>query len=181
MRAWLGNMGLSIGGTTYRLIGEQAKRVSSCRLTFFTDRTGRELRSHGGFVKSAITMSTALGDQPEQLWQDTVLLDEDFYRALCDHPVPLNERALRAIGPRSMTIDVYVWLAYRLHSLPRETDVGWPALFAQFGAGFQRLRKFREQFTECLELALAAYPDANVSLDEHGITMRPSRPAVAKL
>jgi Plasmid encoded RepA protein len=180
MRAWLGNMGLSIGGTTYRLIGEQAKRVSGCRLTFFTDKTGREIRSQGGFVKSAITMSTALGDQPEQLWQDTVLLDEDFYRALCDHPVPLNERALRAIGPRSMTIDVYVWLAYRLHSLHRETEVGWPALFAQFGAGFQRLRKFREQFTECLELALAAYPDANVALDDRGITMRPSRPAVAK-
>jgi hypothetical protein len=79
-----------------------------------------------------------------------------------------------------MTIDVYVWLAYRLHSLRRDTDVGWPALFAQFGAGYKVLRQFRAQFIECLELAMAAYPDANVSVSERGITLRPSRPAVAK-
>jgi hypothetical protein len=179
MRAWLVNMGLSIGGTTYRLINEQAKRISGCRLTFFADRAGQEMRSQGGFVKTAITMSSVIGDQPE-LWRDAVLLDEDFYRALCDHPVPLSEPALRAIGPRSMTIDVYVWLAYRLHSLRRDTDVGWHALFAQFGAGYKVLRQFRAQFIECLELAMAAYPDANVAVNEHGITLRPSRPAVAK-
>ena len=45
MRAWLVSMGLSIGGTTYRLIDEQAKRISGCRLTFFADRTGQEVRS----------------------------------------------------------------------------------------------------------------------------------------
>jgi hypothetical protein len=180
MRAWLGNMGLSTGGRTYKLINEQAKRISGCRLTFFADRTGREIRSQGGFVKTAITMSSVLGDQPEQLWQDAVLLDEDFYRALCDHPVPLSERALRAIGPRSMTIDVYVWLAYRLHSLRRDTEVGWPALYAQFGAGFKQIRQFRAQFVESLELALAAYPDARVAIDPKGITMLPSRPAIAR-
>ncbi len=41
MRVWLGTMGLSIGGTTYRLVGEQARRISHCRLQFFTDRDGR--------------------------------------------------------------------------------------------------------------------------------------------
>jgi hypothetical protein len=180
MRAWLQNMGLSIGGTTYRLINEQARRISGCRLTFFADKAGQELRSQGGFVKNAITMSSVIGDQPEQLWRDAVLLDEDFYRALCDHPVPLSESALRAIGPRSMTLDVYVWLAYRLHSLRRDTDVGWRALYAQFGAGYKVLRQFRAQFLECLERAMAAYPDANVSVGDNGITLHPSRPAVAK-
>jgi hypothetical protein len=34
-------------------------------------------------------MTTALGDQPA-LWQDRVLLDEDFYRALSEHPVPVR-------------------------------------------------------------------------------------------
>jgi hypothetical protein len=178
MRAWLSSMGLSIGGTTYRLIGQQARRISGCRLTFFADRSGNEIRSQGGFVKSAITMSSAIDDQPA-LWQDVVLLDEDFYRALREHPVPLSERALRAIGPRSMTIDVYVWLAYRLHSLRRDTEVGWPSLYAQFGAGYKAIRQFRAHFIECLELALAAYPNANLAMSERGIILRPSRPAIA--
>ncbi|MFP5249206.1 MAG: replication protein RepA, partial [Acidobacteriota bacterium] len=100
MNRWLGSMGLSSGGKTYRLVSEQARRISGCRLTFFADRQGHEIRSQGGFVKTAISMSGMLGDQPG-LWQDKVLLDEDFYRALREHPVPLSESALRAIGPRS--------------------------------------------------------------------------------
>jgi len=179
MNRWLGSMGLSSGGKTYRLVSEQARRISGCRLTFFADRQGHEIRSQGGFVKTAISMSGMLGDQPG-LWQDKVLLDEDFYRALREHPVPLSESALRAIGPRSMVIDVYIWLAYRLHALRRDVEVGWPALHAQFGAGYMRLRDFRRDFIAALELALAAYPDGHVSMGERGVVLRPSRPAVAR-
>jgi hypothetical protein len=109
MRVWLGSMGLSIGGTTYKLVNEQARRISGCSLTFFADRSGAQIKSRGGFVKTEITMSNVVGDQPA-LWQDRVLLDEDFYRALREHPVPVSESALRAIGPRSMVIDVYICL-----------------------------------------------------------------------
>lgn len=137
-------------------------------------------RYSGGFVDGAITMTDALSDQPG-LWQDRVLLNEEFYRALRDHPVPLSEGALRAIGPRSMVIDVYIWLAYRLHALKRDVEIGWPALHAQFGAGYTRLRAFRAHFLEALSLAAAVYPEANLSIGERGIVLRPSRPTVAKL
>ncbi|WP_159718848.1 replication protein RepA [Geminicoccus flavidas] len=178
MRVWLGSMGLSIGGTTYRMVTEQAKRISHCRLQFFMDRAGAEVMRHGGFVDGTISMSD-LGDQ-QSLWNDRVLLNEEFYRALRDHPVPVSTSALRAIGPRSMVIDVYIWLAYRLHALTSDVAVSWPALHSQFGSGFQLMRKFRAHFIECLDLALAAYPDANVSVGERGITLHPSRPAISR-
>ena len=180
MRIWLGSMGLSIGGKTYRLAAEQARRISGCNLTFFAaQRGGKEIMRKGGFVDGAITMTDVLGDQPA-LWQQTVLLNEEFYRALQDHPVPLSESALRAIGPRSMVIDVYIWLAYRLHALKQPVEVGWPALHAQFGAGYKRVRDFRAQFNESLELALAAYPDARVSSGDRGFVLHPSKPSIAK-
>jgi replication initiator protein len=178
MRVWLGTMELSIGGTTYRMVGEQARRISHCRLQFFGQQDGMEVMRHGGFVDGAISMTDV--EQPT-LWQDQVLLNEEFYRALRDHPVPVSESALRAIGPRSMVIDVYVWLAYRLHALKKDVEVSWPALHGQFGAGFQLPRKFRSHFLECLELALAAYPDARVSVGDKGITLHPSRPAITRL
>ena len=106
--------------------------------------------------------------------------NEEFYRALIEHPVPVSETALKAIGPRSLVIDVYIWLAYRLHALKTNTEVGWPALHTQFGGGFDRMRRFREHFLEALELALAAYPDARVSLGERGLILHPSRPAIAR-
>lgn len=178
MRVWLGSMGLSIGGTTYRLVNEQARRISGCTLTFFADRGSAELMRRGGFVDGAITMTDVLSDQPA-LWQERVLLNEEFYRALREHPVPLVEAALRAIGPRSMVIDIYIWLCYRLHALRRDVEVGWPALQAQFGAGYSRLRDFRADFLSGLQLALAAYPEARVSMGDRGIVLRPSRSAVA--
>ena len=180
MRVWLGTMGLSIGGTTYKRANEQARRISGCSLTFFTDRAGAHIKSRGGFVKTEITMIGGLDNQPS-LWQDRVLLDEDFYRALQEHPVPISDAALKAIGPRSMVIDVYIWLAYRLHALKRDVEVGWPALYAQFGIGFNRVRAFRGHFIDCLSLATAAYPDARIDLGERGVILRPSRPAVLKL
>ena len=181
MRVWLGSkMGLSIGGMTYKNVSEQAKRISGCSLTFFADRDGAQIKSRGGFVKTEITMTNVIGDQPT-LWQDRVLLDEDFYRALREHPVPVSEAALRAIGPRSLVIDIYIWLAYRLHALRRDTEVGWPSLYAQFGAGVGRIRGFRKYFIECLAIATAAYPEARIDIGERGVILRPSRPAIAKV
>jgi Plasmid encoded RepA protein len=181
MRVWLGSkMGLSIGGMTYKNVSEQAKRISGCSLTFFADRDGAQIKSRGGFVKTEITMTNVIGDQPT-LWQDRVLLDEDFYRALREHPVPVSEAALRAIGPRSLVIDIYIWLAYRLHALRRDTEVGWPSLYAQFGAGVGRIRGFRKYFIECLAIATAAYPEARIDISERGVILRPSRPAIAKV
>lgn len=69
-----------------------------------------------------------------------MLLNEEFYRALKNHPVPLSEAALRTIGPRSMVLDIYTWLAYRLHALTCDVQVTWPSLFAQFGADYGCLR-----------------------------------------
>lgn len=180
MRVWLGNMGLSIGGTTYRLVNEQAQRISGCSLTFYTDRDNKEIMRRGGFVDGSITMADVLTDQPV-LWQERVLLNEEFYQAMRAHPVPLSETALRAIGPRSMVIDIYIWLAYRLHALKGDVEISWLSLNAQFGAGYGRLRDFRSGFLGGLELALAVYPEARVSVDERGVVLRPSRPAIAKI
>jgi Plasmid encoded RepA protein len=178
MHVWLGTMGFSIGGKTYRLVTEQARRLSVCRLTFFMTEGKAEVIRNGAFVKGAIHFSQE-SDQPS-LWQDRVILDDEFYRALLDHPVPLSESALKAIGPRSLVIDIYIWLAYRLHALKRNTEVSWPSLNGQFGAGFERQWDFRKHFLGSLELAMAAYPDAQVTLGDRGLILHPSRPAIAR-
>lgn len=181
MRVWLGSMGLSIGGATYKAVAEQARRISTCKLTFVGFLGGKEIRRNGGFVRDAITISGRCDDQQPSLWQDRVVLDESFYQALRAHPVPVSEAGLRAIGPRSMVLDIYIWLAWRLHALKEPTPVGWSSLQAQFGQDYDRPRRFREHFRTCLEIALAAYPDARTCENRDGLTLLPSRPPVTKL
>ncbi|NIE81730.1 replication protein RepA [Asaia sp. As-1742] len=180
MRVWLGSMGLSIGGKTYKAVNEQASRISACNLTFFSGDSSKEVMRKGGFVEGSITMSDVLSDQPS-LWQDRVLLNEEFYNALSERPLPLNETALRAIGPRSLVIDIYIWLSYRLHALKGDVNISWISLHTQFGTGYARLRDFRSGFIEALELATAVYPEAKLSISDLGVTLRPSKPPIAKI
>jgi hypothetical protein len=105
-------------------------------------------------------------------------LDEGFYASLIEHPMPVREAAIRQIGGRSMAIDVYVWLAYRLHRLSRPTPISWGALHAQFGAGFTHGWHFKAKFKEPLALALAAYPEAHVTAEDDGLMLYPSAPPV---
>ena len=114
------------------------------------------------------------------LWQDRVRLDEGFWRSLRAHPVPVREEASRAIGTRSLAIDVYIWLAYRLHALSKPTLVGWAAIHGQFGAGFRHVRQIKPTFLESLNLALAVYPEARIDVAPEGILLHPSPPAVPK-
>jgi Plasmid encoded RepA protein len=134
MHAWLSRMGISAGGKNYKLVLEQARRISACRLTFLTEIPGAELRQNGAFVQDAITLTAATDERQRALWQDRVRLDNGFWRSLREHPVPVREEAVRAIGARSLALDVYIWLAYRLHVLTKATPVGWTPLHAQFGA-----------------------------------------------
>jgi hypothetical protein len=182
MKSWMIRMNLTTGGKTYQLVTEQARRISSCRLTFFTDReNGTESRHNGAFVQDAITFASVIDDDQPSLWQDRVRLDPGFWRSLKEHPVPVREEAIRSIGTRSLAIDVYVWLAYRLHSLSKPTPVSWPSVHAQFGAGFRLVRQLKPTFVEALNMALAVYPEARVDADKHGLLLHPSAPAVPKL
>ena len=182
MKSWLGRMNLTTGGKTYQLVSEQARRISACRLTFFTDgEKGAETRHNGAFVQDAITFASVIDDNQPSLWQDRVRLDPSFWQSLRKHPVPVREEAIRAIGTRSLALDVYIWLAYRLHSLSKSTTISWTAIHGQFGAGFRLVRQIKPTFTEALNLALAVYPEARVDIEKTGLVLHPSPPAVAKI
>jgi len=181
MNQWLKNMGIEVGGKSYRLVREQSRRLSLCRLTFYRVTDAATFVTNGSFVRSAILPHRNSNEgEADQflLWHDSVKLDEGFYQNLIDHPLPLRETAIKEISHRSMAIDIYVWLAYRLHKLHKVTPVTWRSLYDQFGGGFQRIRAFRAKFREPLALALAAYPEATVEINEQGLELHPSPPPV---
>jgi len=71
-------------------------------------------------------------------------------------------------------------LAYRLHALTKPTPLTWAAIHTQFGAGFRLIRQIKPTFYEALQMALAVYPEARVDVEDHGIVLHPSLPAVPR-
>lgn len=177
LHAWLRRLEIPIGGKSMRDVRDQAERLSRCRMTF-TIRQG----SRTGLVnQNLLDTSMFVEDDNAQgcFFIETATLSELFFQQLRTHPVPIEETAVRQIANNSMALDVYCWLAYRLHVLTEPTPISWRALHQQFGRGVKRLDHFKDQFKETLALALAVYPDAEVEVHERGVTLRPSRPPVA--
>jgi hypothetical protein len=188
MRDWMVRMGLSSGGETAQALRDQARRISACHIRFFwstMDRTGRRGDGfhRGGIVDDGFFFrdDNRGDDRQGALFEDAVTLDAAFYDALREHPVPLLESAVRRLKEKSLALDLYVWLAYRLHSLKQPTSVSWASLFAQFGGGFKLSRQFKPYFIEALSAAVAAYPDARIGVEVEGIIMHPSRPPIVKI
>jgi hypothetical protein len=180
MHDWLGRMGLSWGGETGRALREQAARIAACTLKFFWEGDGASGWEKGGFVKSGLRFHNRPrhDDYQPSLWEDRVVLDETFYDALRRHPVPLREAALRELADRSLSLDLYIWLTYRLYTLKRVTPVRWAALSDQFGGTYSRQRDFVRDFRKALAPAVSAYPEAKVEIEDDGLLLHPSRPPV---
>jgi len=180
LRVWLHRMGIPIGGKSVAGVREQAERLSRCRLTFhMAAGAGRVGLLNQSIVDTAIFLNDAGSDGQGGLFVETARLSETFFEQLQKHPVPLEEAAIRAVNNNSMALDLYAWLAYRLHALGAPRPISWVALRAQFGAGFGRLRDFRPVFAANLRLALAVYPAAKVDMDAAGLTLHPSKPPVS--
>ncbi len=90
------------------------------------------------------------------------------------HPVPIEESAISAIKNNSMALDIYCWLAYRLHALSKPRRVTWTSLRMQFSPTVKQLFHFRASFRDNLALALAVYPAARVDEAETGLTLHPA-------
>jgi hypothetical protein len=182
MREWLRRMGIAQGGKSIREVRDQATRLSICKLTFFyQNANGGTGSSSERIVDDGVLFlepGSSSDDRQEHLFVETVRLSQSFYDALSRHPVPLWEPAIRAIQNNSMGLDLYVWLAYRLHVLSKPTSIRWPRLHQQFGAGFKSQRQFKPTFIGNLKLALAVYPDAGIEIEEEGVRLLPSRPPV---
>ena len=178
MRQWFGRMGINAGGKDIRIVRDQAERISRCKMSF-QFAVGKRV----GLMQQTIVDTAMFVDDedPRQcgLFAETARLSEGFFQQLQQHPVPLEDAALRAIANNSQAIDVYCWLAYRLHILAKPTPVSWNAVKGQFGQHVKDRHSFRRAFLPNLALALAVYPAAKVEQTDVGLVLHPSRPPVA--
>ena len=171
MRQWLLSMGVRDCGTNYRVVADQAERIEHCVLRFRYHGRDGENRWQDSIVRGWFRPFAENSDR-------VVEISEGFYDALSKHPVPICDQAIRLLADTCMPLDLYLWLAYRLHSLDGPKTISWDALHLQFGAGTRLLKHFKPRLARDLDTATAVYPDAKVELTEIGLRLWPSLPPV---
>ncbi len=181
-RAWMSRIGVPWGGSSGKAVREQADRIARCRLTFHVQGQGRAALVNQNIVDRADwaeSVFDGIDESQGRLSLETAKLSEGFFEQLKRHPVPLEENAIKALANNSAALDVYIWLAYRLHSLTGPRAVTWKALKAQFGTSYKELYHFKARFPDLLSLATAVYPDAKLEVADEGVILKPSRPPVS--
>ena len=179
LHAWLKRLDIPIGGKSFKDVREQAERLSRCHLSFHVRQGSRSGLVNQSIVDTAMFVQEEEADGQASLFIETARLSETFFEQLKRHPVPLEDAAIRSISNNSQALDIYCWLAYRLHVLPNARSITWRALHGQFGGGYRRLDHFKERFIDNLKIALAVYRHADVDVNPQGVVLRPSRPPVA--
>ncbi|MBP2233104.1 hypothetical protein J2847_006439 [Azospirillum agricola] len=174
-------LGLEWGGSTGKALQDQIYRLSACSLKFFWSTARSDHFECPRLIRSGSFAGAGAADDPQaRLWDDSVTLDDEFYKHLRLHAVPLLDAAVRALADEPVALDMYVWLAYRLRSLDRPTPMSWAALKEQFGGGYKTVRQFKYKAGPSLRRALAAYPEAVVTIEDKEIVLYPSRPPIAR-
>ncbi len=117
MRIWLKRMGIPIGGRSMAAVRDQADRISRCRMTFEVSQGSRSGLVHQNILDTSMFVSDESPEGQGALLLETARLSDRFFEQLQRHPVPVEESAVRELANNSMALDLYCWLAYRLHSL----------------------------------------------------------------
>ncbi len=153
-------LGLSSEGRTIRTVKDQLARLSAASIRLGIVRDGRATTVNSQIV-SAFDIWFPKNENQRVLWPSTLRLSLDYWESLKIHAVPLDMQHVAALSHSPMALDIYAWLAQRLHRIPKGKPVAlsWPVLFLQFGqtyTGKDAPRDFRKALRSVLSVYQAA-------------------------
>jgi hypothetical protein len=175
---FLSLMGLDDQGARYTTLRKQMHALAACRLQLgFKGRTynGQPVEQFDAWLGNRDSRQRAL-------WPGTMILSEGYFGSLIESAVPLDNRALMALKGSSLTLDIYAWLAHRLHRIEgRGVTLHWKSLreqFAQEYKGKDPDKDFKKEFLPALKKVLAVYPQAKVKPVTGGVLLLGSPPPI---
>ena len=156
-------------GRNMRVVKDQLARLSASSIRLGIVRDGHAVTVNSQIV-TAFDVWFPKDDRQRVLWPSTVSLSLDYFQSLMNHAVPLEEAHIAALSHSSLALDIYAWLAQRLHRIPvgKPARVSWVALHSQFGQGYnpEYMSKFRQVFRVALKEVLTLYKAARVEEED---------------
>ena len=169
------------GGREIRMFKDQLTRLSNALIRLAMVR-GDRLTQINTHVVTGFDLWFPKDERQRVLWPSTIRLSSEYFESLQRHAVPLNEADLAALAHTAMGLDIYAWLAQRLHRIdPRKPAfIPWTSLKEQFGPDYRQMFNFKREFRHTLTQVLRRYQTARIDLDNKGMTAHTSPPPVNK-
>lgn len=170
---FLKDIGLTDGGNQMNVIQDQMFRLANCVLrTFYLDE-----QEEIGDTVPIVTRTK------RNRWTSQITLSEEYFKHLSDHPVPLAKNHLAALSNNATALDLYCFLAHRLHRIPQGKPqfLTWATLKEQFGQEYARMVDFRANFIKTWQSVHYLYTEAKIEQrGTKGLVLYHSQPPIPK-
>ncbi len=106
-------MGMDDQGVRHKTLRTQMHALAACRFQLgYQGRTfdGQPVEQFDAWISRRPFNQRAL-------WSGIMVLSEGYFQELAVHGVPLDNRALVALKGSPLALDIYTWLAHRLHRI----------------------------------------------------------------
>jgi len=136
----LDTFGMQQGGSQYRRLIGAFQRIFGATIFFRTD-THRAIslvvhEARFNFMSEAriwYSRDPVQPDLPGEC-QNEVVLTEEFYREVLEHPIPTDLEAAKALSSSPAALDLFTWISYRCFVAKGEERI---SLFGEFGLANQ--------------------------------------------
>lgn len=173
-------MGMGSDGRRYAMLKKQMHALVACRLQLgFQGRTfdGQPVEQFDAWMPNR-------DSNQRPLWPGEIVLSEHYFNDLQDSAMPLDNRALHALKGSALALDVYAWLAHRLHRIEgRPLALHWKPIRGQFGDeynGKDADKDFKKKFLVALKKVKLVYPEAKIDAVKGGLLLISSPPPIPK-
>lgn len=164
-------------GRTYNLFKRQMMALAATELSLGFTTHNEAVTVNARPIKE---FRAWIGNNESQhtLWPGELTLSRDYFDSLVAHAVPLDPRALGALAHSALALDIYSFLARRLHELEKSIKVPFVSLKEQFGQEYANDKDFKKKFLLALKQVLVVYPEAKIQKVTGGLLLVPSRPPI---
>ncbi len=164
-------------GRYYRRLVEGFERIFYATFFFSNDQRDGECvvieRHSFRFVRDIrLWYRQSSGDSPEDLSENVIVLSEEFWKEIQDHPIPVDLAVVRALADSPGNLDLYIWLVWRCWTAKTQVHIplfGPEGLVQQLGvSGNLRERDFRRQIRSWLLIIRRLWPECPARLGNAG-------------
>jgi hypothetical protein len=172
LRDFMDYQGLTVAGTSGKELTRQVHNLAAARITLGL-WSGTRARQVNTQIAEAIDFWLEKDRRQRTLWQPLMQVSEPYARAVREHCVPHDMRAITGLYKNTRAMDIYVWLAYRLPKITKRAPIfiRYDDLKPIFGTGVLDPYKFRQVFKRALRVALTWYRDGRVRVEPEGIRL----------
>jgi len=173
----LKSFGLAKDGRYYKRLIAGFERIFYATFFFSSDQQDAECvvieRHSFRFVRDVRLWYNQRGGEPsEGSSENVIVLSEEFWKEVRDHPIPIDLAVVRALADSPGNLDLYVWLVWRCWTAKGHARVplfGAEGLVQQLGVSDNlRSRDFRRQIKAWLTIICRLWPECPAKLSGTG-------------